>query len=360
MRALAPVLCALLLLAAGCSGFLESAPTDTPASTPTDVGETVTPTPVPTETATPTPQPTETPKPTDTPTPTESPTQTATANPTPAPNNPWDERIVNVAVHDQTDSDRNFASAVRPALEYWNGAVAKHTEYNVTFVLESDVESADVDFTVVASEPIEYCGGPIENDSTVGCYKNSHRVDVYVNQTNLQFQHTTAHEIGHALGIDHGEKPLWVMATAAVNPSGRVTNASDRENPWNVSRTLKLGVADGTENRDRVLRELDQVTDYYNTNDQYLPGGMEVEVVDHWYQAHVIVDTSPPPSADISEGASKPFTSGLDYDADPAWERYQRWQVYLHDVDDVEWHVGHWMGRSLGHSENELPQKYSN
>lgn len=357
MRTTATLLCTLLVLTAGCSGFLGQT-TETPdAQQETATPSTETATPVTTERSpsmeTPTPEPVATSTPTETATP--------TAEQPAAPDNPWETRTVQVTFHDGTNSSRNFEPAVRSALEYWNGRADRYSEYNVTFSYRPDLSASEADMSIVASDPIEYCGGPVDhNYTTAGCYRHEHRVDIYDNQTDLQFRNTVVHEIGHALSLGHTDEPSWAMSTAGVELEGSITNASERENPWNTTGPLKVAVGASLEDSDSYEREVREVVEYYNSNDRYLPEGMEMKVVDEPYEAHIVAHDGSETSYSFSGPGSIGFWNGLEYDSDDRFEQYEVSHVYLNDIQprNSERHIGYWVGLSLVASPEELPNRY--
>jgi len=340
------------LLLAGCSGFQDQHPTATETIT-----DRPTFTPTPTETETQTSEPKTTPEDFDV----ETPSADQTPEPAP-PANPWQADPVDVTLEDESGLDREYRPQVRSALEYWNDSVKTYTPYNASFSLQNDLSPQLADLNIIITENASQCGYEIDLDTqTQGCYKGDGVIEILPNQTNLQLRNTVIHEVGHALRLEHTDKPRWIMATNGTSVPGSVTDARNRSNPWNTTGTLKLAVGDDLQDRNEIKRELEDVAQYYSTNDHYLPDGFDIEVVDKWYEAHIIVQNSSKTNHIFTEPASVAGTTGLSFDNDPTFESYTRGNIYLYEIDpdDAEPHLGYWVGWLAGNPKDELPARYS-
>lgn len=214
---------ALVVVLAGC---LSTGGPTTSTQNPTAT-QTVTATATPTEELTPTATATSTPARTPTATPTETPTETATPTATPEPtpdaDNPWGTHTITVSLHPEGTQYSRFKRAVREAVAYWNEHDDEYGSYQIQFnYVGEDVE--DPDLKIVLKDDVTWCGS--ENPRWVGCapfIDDSVRVpaDYTVNVTvesysDYCYTYTTAkHELGHVLGIEHGEEPMPTMAAEA-------------------------------------------------------------------------------------------------------------------------------------------------
>lgn len=129
--------------------------------------------------------------------------------------NPWGEKEIEVAVVN-TMSDRDYAPQVNESLRYWNEYGSRYGDYNMTFRYVTDSDDADLIIRVVptitscpnAADPIA-CSPFIESNTTV---TSTQYVDIETGFTNETTVLILKHELGHVLGIDHGEEPMPLMA----------------------------------------------------------------------------------------------------------------------------------------------------
>lgn len=336
---------ALLVVLAGCSAGAGG-----PAATPS-----------PTETATP--SPTASPTPTATP----SPTPTATATPKPRYENPWGKERVVVGI-DGLDDERDYEALVREGLAYWTAdRIERHGSYPVEFVVQPGADEPDIEVEVVSS--LEDCGYTVKLGGWLGCAPildadsdpaEPTVVEISADQTNTEFENTVAHEFGHVLGLDHGEAPVWLMTHG--NTSTVATDAADRPNPWNDTDDIEVYVREGFENQATVERDVRAAVDYYDRNPEYLPPGVGIRMVDHWYEADIIFQNRSPPGVyEVRlDPGSQPYIVGLDWDRDYAWEWYIVAWVYIEGAEelDTERHAGYWLGRFMNVPVEDLPEQY--
>lgn len=192
---------ALLLALSGCAGLLgpdggSDATTGATTETPADTAIPTTMTSSPSPSAS-------------------SPTATPTATPpeTVDPANPFGQRTVPVAIPNRT-ARRTHESVVRRALTYWERNGTAYAGYPVEFTLVDPSE--DHRIAVAFESPPIACGG--DADRTIGCAPVNERrapavstVTVAASQTTDYTYEILVHELGHALGLDHDDRPRRYM-----------------------------------------------------------------------------------------------------------------------------------------------------
>lgn len=302
----------------------------------------------------------------------ESPTTTApdaVASPTPTPtasgegtgptttadaDRIWPDEPIVVAIEDATGDDRDFAPLARAALDYWEGNASRYAGYPVEFVLEPDAADPDVEMRVVRD--ITDCDG---TGDAVGCapyVTDRDRIDrpvtvqIVAGLSDESTIHVIKHELGHVLGLDHGDAPQDVMAPGTLVTTLPKANATDRDVPWkDDALTVHVndsGVADGDAVRDQIRHAVR----YYDRGaDGTVPENVSFEFVDDPERADVVIsfpDEMPCGAGDGSCGRRV----GVDEDGDGALEYYTRLEITLTnvDVEATGWHVGYWLGYAFG------------
>lgn len=301
----------------------------------------------------------------------ESPTRTATETvttptPTTAGNGPtttvddgriWPDEPIVVAVEDATGSDRDFVPLVRPALEYWQGNASRYAGYPVEFVLEPDATDPDVEIQIVRD--ISDCNG---TGDAIGCapyVTNRERIDrpvtveIVAGLSDDSTIHVIKHELGHVLGLDHGDAPQDVMAPGTLVTTLPKTNATDRAMPWKDDTLTVLVNDSGVTDGDAVHDQIRHAVRYYDRGaDGTVPENVSFEFVDDPERADVVI--SFPEEMPCGEGdGSCGRRIGVDEDGDGALEYYTRLEISLTnvDVEATGWHVGYWLGYAFGFDE---------
>jgi hypothetical protein len=264
----------------------------------------------------------------------------------------WPDEPIVVAIDDAAGTDRDWRPLVGEALAFWEGNATKYAGYPVEFVLWPDATDPDVEIRVVGE--IEDCVG--SNDA-IGCApyftaRNQIRRPVNVSVvTGLDDESTVRvleHELGHVLGLDHGQAPQRIMARSALVNTIPKPNATERALPWQ-NASLAVYVDDTTDS-DQVREEVRNGLEYFDRGaDGTVPENVTFAFVDDPESADVVISfpsTSPCGAGRGSCGRR----IGPDTDGDGALEYYTRLEIAVTDVDPttIDWHVAYWLGYGFG------------
>jgi len=353
-----------VVLLAGCSGLTVDSGADEPTAESTTVS-----------TATPAGSPTvpTTDRPPTTTGTTTARQQTATDRETDgaatAVDNPWGERTVSVALvrngHDGTDYER----ALRESFDYWESHMAL-ADYRADFELVTDTAAADV--RVEISADVGRCGYD-QGESLVGCAPLIERgttpdrpetVRIEAGFDRSSTRSVMIHEFGHVLGIEHGERPESYMTANNTLFTVERPDATERAYPWETT-DFRVYVDTGDippDERTATQEQVRHVVDYYNRirdEDESVPANVSFELVETPATANVFVSFPDDLACGPDEGSCG-GQFGPDFDGDGAIETYNRLNVTVSglDTDARGWHVGYWVGRSLGIEEADLPDPF--
>lgn len=338
-----------LLVLAGCSSGTAPSPTEAGHSSPTP----------------------------STPTPTSTPERTPTSYPTPTPDpypeNYWDEQELVVAIETTPNVSRvpDYEGMVREATAYWNGHSEQYAGYPMTFRVEPNASSPDI--IVEFTPEIKECGIDPNPELLMGCaaeIREGHPPErpevvtvesIYASDTTVD---TIRHELGHLLGISHGEEPMPLMNASGSYLYRSLPNITDREYPWE-KRDLTVYVDEPTledtyTDESRVKEQIRNAIGYFQKGEAGVkPDDVTLAFTENQSAADIVI-TFEEESRD-NEAGSLGQGYGIDADTDQ-WLEYRTQYVITVtglDEDAVGWHVGYWTAFALGVDEAEnLPRVF--
>jgi hypothetical protein len=282
---------------------------------------------------------------------------------------------------------RTFEPPVRRALAYWERNAERYADAPMTFRLAPD--AADPDVTVAFVPTIDDCGAhghtagcaPLLTDSATA---DDAEVRVLDDLSNASTSLVVEHEIGHVLGLDHGDAPQAVMAPRTTLTTRPEPDASERALPW-ASSTLSVFVerrtgsnASGTESTvggrtapgdrtagdrtaagERGVRgeQIEHALDYYARGaGGTVPENVSFERAASPANADVVVRFAEHSPCGSDRGSCGSVL-GTDPDGDGALETHTKLTITLTDLDGeaVGWHVARWLGYGFGLDGREYP-----
>lgn len=280
--------------------------------------------------------------------------------------NPWNADEVIVAIDAPQSNADQYRAAVRDAIAYWNENDLRYGTYSVNFVLEPDARNPHVvvDFTttVVCNGDAGWLGcSPLLNASSDPDDPTTVQIDTEYRPETIQ--RTVKHEFGHLLGIRHGEPPMPLMGelqNVQVDPE---ENVSNRQNPWQTEQ-IEVYVEYSNVNEDRRAAVRDQVEgalSYYDDGAEgTVPRDLEFVETDSRDEAEIVVLFFDQPWCREGPGSCGE-TRGIDADDDDTIEYHSKSWIAVSNVrtEAVGWHVGYWLGASMGVDERgEMPPAF--
>jgi hypothetical protein len=293
--------------------------------------------------------------------------ETVTSTPAP-PRNPWRADPITVAVSVDADTERAFAGPVNESLAYWNANIDR-TPYEGRFRLVADAGSADVVVRFV--EEVTDCGTE-SGAALVGCAprydavgqatrygETTVQVDADLNETTLV--RTLNHELGHTLGLDHGDADRFPFMTAR-GPATTVPRPDFRNRSyfWAADNTA-LSVHVDLSGVPEALREdrradVAAVLGTYERSER-LPDGVAFERTDNRTDAEIVIEFAADGPTDRQVDVRR---YGRDTDADGRLEYLVRAEFTVAvDGGDPERYLGYYMAFALFADEPEdVPEAY--
>ncbi|WP_410766362.1 zinc-dependent metalloprotease family protein [Haloferax sp. DFSO60] len=276
---------------------------------------------------------------------------------------PWGSDPVIVAVSAPSDG-RNYTMLVEAATTYWETEDSRYLGYEIDYEVQSNATNPDL---IVSFGPeVPGCSGHNEAAGCAPYITDGSQIDrpieVYI-KTGFSNDSTTeivAHELGHTLGLAHGDEPTRLMNSTSRLYTLPQINATDRPFPWTHTDFAVYIDDSDARDPDGSREQVEQALDYYEDGSEGMPDNLTFRYVSDPADADIAIsftDTSPC-GPDAGSCAS---IGGYDPDGDGALETYDGLRIVLVDLetDAVGWHVGYWVAHYFGaEADSEKPEPF--
>ena len=295
---------------------------------------------------------------------TATPDSQAKAGGSPAPQvaapsrNPWPTDELVVALDVPAGDDRDYAPLVRRALGYWEERSRRYAGYDIGYRFAPNATDPDVIVSFVPE--VENCDNISE---AAGCapyvtpktrIPDPAMVQIRTGLSNESTALVLKHELGHTIGLDHGDRPKRVMAANTALTTLPQPNATERALAW-ADEELSVFVDYGNASDDAaVRRQVRHALDYYDRGaGGTVPDNVSFTTTDDRANADVVVEF-PGDSPCTAGSGSCGYRFGHDLDGDGALETYNRLRITATGIGPraVGWHVAYWLGYGFGFDEN--------
>ncbi|ELZ97437.1 Matrixin [Haloferax mediterranei ATCC 33500] len=254
------------------------------------------------------------------------------------------------------------------ATTFWEANDARYLGSEIDYEVDADARNPDL--VVRFSDDIPECSGQVD---AVGCapyITDERQIDRPMTahiRTGFSDDSTAEiieHELGHTLGLAHGDEPAELMdATGMVYTLPR-TNATEKAFPWADSHFTVYMNDSGAADPDAAREQVHHAFDYYDDDAPGMPDNLTFTYVDDPEKADIRLHVSFGETSPCAAGAdSFAAASGYDPDGDKALETYDTLGIVLVDLDSdaVGWHVGYWTAHYLGAEDDEdKPEPFRN
>jgi hypothetical protein len=278
--------------------------------------------------------------------------------------NPYRQETLVVAVTKPGNESRAFTPLVQAALDHWAANSEAYAGYPIDYRLASNATDPDVQVRFV--ESVGDCG---TEDHAAGCAPVITKpgqfdppVDVRVRTgfSDASTVQVLKHELGHTLGLDHGDEPEDVMAASSTLTTPPQTNATERALAWD-DPTLSVYVdmsAIPADERDEARRQVEGALGHFADGaDGTVPENVSFVRTDNRTAADITIRATEASQCGTAPGSCG-YIEGTDPDGDGARETYTRLEITVTDLDSeaIGWHVGRWLGVGFGLEGDEYPE----
>ncbi|KAB1193034.1 matrixin [Haloferax sp. MBLA0076] len=278
---------------------------------------------------------------------------------------PWGSDPVIIEVRAPNDG-RDYETLVREATVFWERNDARYLGYEVEYAVSSDVRNPDI--ILQFSDTIPECSGQAD---AVGCapyITDASQIDrpetVYV-KTGFGDDSTVEiveHELGHTLGLAHGDEPADLMNATGILFTLPRTDATEKAFPWDDPEFTVYVNESNAKDPDGAREQVGHAFDYYAAGAPGMPDNLSFTYVDDpkAADAHISFSDTSPCGAGAASCAA---VTGYDPDGDGALETYDSFRIVLVDLDTeaVGWHVGYWTAHYLGAEDDaDKPDPFQN
>lgn len=241
--------------------------------------------------------------------------------------NPWGKEPVVISIAEPPGE--NNTRTVKQAVEYWETDGSEYAKWEPNFSVSSNEANPDVRIRFVSA--IKDCRNLDSGGEVIGCAstldasdrpRDPETVRIVSGLTNESTYRTVRHELGHILGLDHGEGPGEVMDESDVVYNKVYSVHINHENTAAYNQRISR-------------RETRRALEYYsNGADGFMQERVRFVITEERSDADIVVNF-------------------IEYDGRGGSTAYFDGRVYIIEVEGIDlrkrgWHVGAWLGYFFG------------